>query len=149
MNKKSILGKFTKPVTSPLGYNFDKIDNKNKNTIYNIRITIPEFTSICPVTGQPDFALLIIDYAPDLKIVESKSLKIYIQSFRNFGIFHEDVTVMIGQALKKSLKPRWIRCIGYFAPRGGIPIDVFWQSSMPPKRIFIPDINISEQKINR
>ena len=149
MNKKSILGKFTKPVASPLGYNFDKIDNKNKNTIYNIRITIPEFTSICPVTGQPDFALLIIDYAPNLKIVESKSLKIYIQSFRNFGIFHEDATVMIGKALKKSLKPKWIRCIGYFAPRGGIPIDVFWQSSIPPKSIFVPDINISELKINR
>ena len=149
MKSKSVLGKKTKLKSDPMGYNFDKINNKNKDTNYNIRITVPEFTSICPVTKQPDFATLIIDYVPKLSIVESKSFKIFIQSFRNYGIFHEDVTVMIGKSLKIALKPKWIRCLGFFAPRGGIPIDVFWQSSNPPKNIFLPEINTKLFQINR
>ena len=149
MNKTSVLGKKTQFKSSPLGYKFDKIKNKNVDTAYDIRITVPEFTSICPVTGQPDFATIIIDYVPNLLIVESKSFKLFIQSFRNFGIFHEDIILMIGKALKNSLKPKWIRCIGYFAPRGGIPIDVFWQTSSPPKNIYLPEINTTLLKINR
>ena len=143
------LGKKTQISKSPLGYKFDKIKNNNKDTTYNIRITVPEFTSICPVTSQPDFATLVIDYIPNLLIVESKSFKLFIQSFRNYGIFHEDVTVMIGKNLRKSLRPKWIRCLGYFAPRGGIPIDVFWQSSTPPKNIHLPEVNANLISINR
>ena len=149
MNKSNVLGKKTQISKSPLGYQFDKIKNSNKDTTYNIRITVPEFTSICPVTSQPDFATLVIDYVPNLLIVESKSFKLFIQSFRNYGIFHEDVTVMIGKNLRKSLRPKWIRCMGYFAPRGGIPIDVFWQSSSPPKNICLPEVKTSLFNINR
>ena len=149
MDKKKVLGKLAKFKDNPIGYKFDKIVNQNKDVDYNIRITVPEFTSICPVTGQPDFAVLIIDYVPKLSIVESKSFKLFIQSFRNYGIYHEDVTVMIGKTLKSILKPKWIRSLGYFAPRGGIPIDVFWQSSSPPKDIYVPDINTNLLNINR
>ncbi len=149
MKNKTVLGRKTEPINNPLNYKFDKIKNNNKDTDYNIRITVPEFTSMCPVTNQPDFALLIIDYVPKHSIVESKSFKLFIQSFRNFGIFHEDVTLMVGKALKKSLNPKWIRSIGYFAPRGGIPIDVFWQSSNPPKNIYLPAINNELLNINR
>ena len=149
MNKRSVLGKTAQIKDSPLGYEFDKIKNNNKDTLYNIRITVPEFTSICPVTGQPDFATIIIDYVPSSLIVESKSFKLFIQSFRNYGIFHEDVTIMIGKTLKKNLKPKWIRILGHFAPRGGIPIDVFWQSSTPPKNIHLPEVNANLISINR
>ncbi len=149
MIKKTVLGKTTKPLVSPLNYKFDTIKNNNKDTNYNIRITVPEFTSICPVTSQPDFAVLIIDYVPRLLLVESKSFKLFIQSFRNYGIFHEDVTLMIGKSLRKLLNPKWIRSLGYFAPRGGIPIDVFWQSSSPPKNIHLPLIDNKLLNINR
>ena len=149
MNKSSVLGKKNELTESPVGYKFDKILNKNKNKIYNVRITIPEFTSICPVTNQPDFAVIIVDYVPNFYIVESNSFKLFIQSFRNYGIFHEDATLLIGNSLKQSLKPRWIRILGYFAPRGGIPIDVFWQSSSPPKNICMPSIDTNFKKINR
>ena len=149
MNKSKVLGKVTQASISPVGYKFDKIKNKNQDTIYNIRITVPEFTSICPVTGQPDFATILIDYVPKLSIVESKSFKLFIQSFRNYGIFHEDVTLMIGKKLKNSLNPKWIRVLAYFAPRGGIPIDVFWQTSSPPKNIYIPSGDSILSKINR
>ncbi len=149
MNRSKVLGKLAKALSSPEDYKFDKIKNNNIDTLYNIRITVPEFTSICPVTGQPDFATILIDYAPKLSIVESKSFKLFIQSFRNYGIFHEDVTLMIGKKLKASLKPKWIRVLAYFAPRGGIPIDVFWQSSLPPKNIYLPEVDSVIEKINR
>ena len=108
MKKKNVLGQNVKAVDTPISYKFDKIKNKNKNSLYNIRITVPEFTSICPVTGQPDFATIIVDYVPKQSIVESKSFKLFIQSFRNYGIFHEDVTLFIGKQLFNSLKPKWI-----------------------------------------
>ena len=149
MNNKKILGNIAQAVENPLNYKFDKIKNKNTKLNYNIRITVPEFTSICPVTSQPDFAVLIIDYVPRLLLVESKSFKLFIQSFRNYGIFHEDVTLMIGKSLRKLLNPKWIRSLGYFAPRGGIPIDVFWQSSSPPKNIHLPLIDNKLLNINR
>ena len=127
----------------------EKVNNPKIDLDYNIRFTCPEFTSICPVTKQPDFANFIIDYVPNLYIVESKSFKLFIQSFRNQGIFHEEATLMIGKSLNKSLKPKWIRILGYFASRGGIPIDVFWQTSRPPSGIFLPDINNNMLKLNR
>ena len=98
-----------------------------------VRFTCPEFTSLCPVTGQPDFAHIVIDYAPDTLLVESKSLKLFMTSFRNHGAFHEDCTVMIGRRIVAATKPLWLRIAGYWYPRGGIPIDVFWQTGAPPE----------------
>ena len=91
------------------------------------------------MTGQPDFAHLVIDYAPDKWLVELKSLKLYLASFRNHGAFHEDCTVRIGKDLVGAIKPRWLRIGGYWFPRGGIPIDVFWQSGRLPKGVWLPD----------
>jgi 7-cyano-7-deazaguanine reductase len=106
---------------------------------YLVRFTAPEFTSLCPVTGQPDFAHLVIDYAPAAKIVESKSLKLFLGAFRNHCGFHEDVTVGIGERLTQEMEPLWLRIGGYWYPRGGMPIDVFWQSGEPPAGLWIPD----------
>jgi 7-cyano-7-deazaguanine reductase len=94
------------------------------------------------VTGQPDFAHLVIDYAPAETIVESKSLKLFLGSFRNHRGFHEDVTVGIGQRLAEEMKPQWLRIGGYWYPRGGMPIDVFWQSGTPPEGLWLPDQGI-------
>jgi 7-cyano-7-deazaguanine reductase len=104
-----------------------------------IRFMGPEFTAMCPMTGQPDFAHLAIGYVPRKWIVESKSLTLYLGSFRNTGVFHEDSTVGIGQRLVKLLAPAWLRIGSYCYPRGGIPIDVFWQTGAPPKNNWIPD----------
>ena len=109
---------------------------------YEIFMTCPEFTSLCPVTGQPDFAHLVIDYAPGKWLVESKSLKLYLGSFRNHGAFHEDCTVSIGKRLVDLLQPDWFRIGGYWYPRGGIPIDVFWQTGRAPEGVFLPDIDV-------
>ena len=106
---------------------------------YLVRLTAPEFTSICPVTGQPDFAHLVIDYVPDQWMVESKSLKLFLGSFRNHGAFHEDCTVGIGRRLVDFLEPRWFRIGGYWYPRGGIPIDVFWQTGNPLADVWLPE----------
>ena len=100
---------------------------------------MPEFTCICPVTGQPDFAIIMIDYVPRRWLIESKSLKLYLNSFRNEGAFHEECTVRIGKTLVALLAPRWLRIGGYFFPRGGMPIDVFWQAGKRPAGIWVPD----------
>ena len=121
----------------------EKLNNPHNKEKYVIRFSIPEFTSLCPITGQPDFAKIYIDYVPKNWIVESKSLKLYIQSYRNVGIFHEDVIVSIGKKLLKEIRPIWIRIGGYFYPRGGIPIDVFWQSGKTPAFLWIPDQNVN------
>ncbi|WP_422023235.1 preQ(1) synthase, partial [Pyruvatibacter mobilis] len=94
---------------------------------------------LCPVTGQPDFAHLVIDYVPGAWLVESKSLKLYLGSFRNHGAFHEDCTVAIGKQLAELLEPQWLRIGGYWYPRGGIPIDVFWQTGDVPAGVWLPD----------
>ena len=104
---------------------------------------MPEFTSICPVTGQPDFAILVIDYVPNKWLVESKSLKLYLNSFRNVGSFHEECTVDIGKRLVKLLSPRFLRIGGYFYPRGGMPIDVFWQAGKLPAGVWVPDQSVA------
>ena len=117
----------------------EKVANSQADTDYLVRFVAPEFTSICPVTGQPDFAHLVIDYVPDQWLIESKSLKLFLGSFRNHGAFHEDCTVMIGRRLVDELKPRWLRIGGYWYPRGGIPIDVFWQSGRPLENVWLPD----------
>ncbi len=116
----------------------DRVPNPHPGTTYLVRFTTPEFTSMCPITGQPDFAHLVIDYAPGATIVESKSLKLFLGSFRNHCGFHEDVTVGIGERLAEEMKPLWLRIGGYWYPRGGMPIDVFWQTGEPPAGLWVP-----------
>ena len=117
----------------------DTVANPHPGKTYAVRFTCPEFTSLCPITGQPDFAHLVIDYVPDAKLVESKSLKLFLGSFRNHGAFHEDCTVAIGKRIVETAQPRWLRIGGYWYPRGGIPIDVFWQSGAPIEGVWLPD----------
>ena len=117
----------------------ERVSNPQADTVYNVRFTAPEFTSLCPMTGQPDFAHLVIDYVPEQWLVESKSLKLFLGAFRNHGAFHEDCTVMIGKRLIDTLTPKWLRIGGYWYPRGGIPIDIFFQSGPAPQSIWLPD----------
>lgn len=120
----------------------DAVPNPQAEHAYMIRFTAPEFTSLCPVTGQPDFARLVIDYVPDREIVESKSLKLFLSAFRNHGAFHEDCTVMIARRIIDCINPVWLRIGGYWYPRGGIPIDVFYQTGQPPADVWLPDQNV-------
>ncbi|MBV9078913.1 MAG: NADPH-dependent 7-cyano-7-deazaguanine reductase QueF [Methylobacteriaceae bacterium] len=137
------LGQSTPLPASPDEAVLDRVPNPHADTDYLARFTAPEFTSICPVTGQPDFATLVIDYVPGPWLVESKSLKLYLGSFRNHGAFHEDCTVAIGKRLAALLEPRWLRIGGYWYPRGGIPIDVFWQTGAPPADLWLPDQGVA------
>lgn len=121
----------------------DRVPNPHPDANYVARFTCPEFTSLCPVTGQPDFAHLVIDYVPDLHLVESKSLKLYLGSFRNHGAFHEDCTVAVGKRLVALLEPRFLRIAGYWYPRGGIPIDVFWQTGTLPEGTWLPETGVA------
>ncbi|KQT85728.1 preQ(1) synthase [Aurantimonas sp. Leaf443] len=107
-----------------------------------VRFTCPEFTSLCPVTGQPDFAHIVLDYAPAGRLVESKSLKLFLTSFRNHGAFHEDCTLTIARRVMAATQPRWLRIGAFWYPRGGIPIDVFWQSGEPPAGAFLPEMGV-------
>ena len=91
------------------------------------------------MTGQPDFAHLVLDYIPDEYLVESKSLKLFLTSFRNHGSFHEDCTLCVAQRIVDTINPTWLRIGGYWFPRGGMPIDVFWQTGEAPKGVWIPD----------
>jgi len=132
------LGKDSPMPTSPETAVLDYVPNPRPGKPYLVRFAVPEFTSLCPVTGQPDFAHLVIDYAPDKVMVESKSLKLFLGSFRNHQAFHEDCTVGIGERLFNEMQPHWLRIGGYWYPRGGIPIDVFWQSGEPPAGLWLP-----------
>ena len=132
------LGRPTALPDNPEVATLDRVPNPHSDANYLARFTFPEFTSICPVTGQPDFGIMVIDYVPDGWLVESKSLKLFLQSFRNHGAFHEDCTVAIGKRLVATLEPRWLRIGGYFNPRGGMPIDVFWQTGEPPSAVWLP-----------
>jgi 7-cyano-7-deazaguanine reductase len=133
------LGRTVAIPASPEKAVLDRVPNPQTDTMFVARFTAPEFTSICPVTGQPDFGILVIDYVAKEWLIESKSLKLYLQSFRNHGAFHEDVTVTIGRRIADLLQPHWLRIGGYFNPRGGMPIDVFWQSGAAPAGVWIPD----------
>ncbi len=141
--KVSQLGKQTPLPTSPDDATLERVPNPHADTHYVARFTQPEFTSLCPVTGQPDFAHLVIDYVPDKWLVESKSLKLYLASFRNHGAFHEDCTVAIGKRVAELLKPHYLRIGGYWYPRGGMPIDVFWQTGLLPKDVWLPDQGVA------
>ena len=133
------LGRQTAAPSSPDEAVLERVPNPQADVLYLARFTAPEFTSLCPVTGQPDFAHLVIDYAPGDWLIESKSLKLYLGSFRNHGAFHEDCTVAIGRKLADLLQPKWLRIGGYWYPRGGIPIDVFWQTGVAPEGLWLPD----------
>lgn len=136
------LGKKTPFPASPEEAVLEKVPNPQADIKYCVRFTAPEFTSLCPITSQPDFAYLMIDYVPDKWLVESKSLKLYLGSFRNHGAFHEDCTITIARRLIDLLSPHWLRIGGYWYPRGGIPIDVFWQTGPIPQDLWVPDQNV-------
>ncbi len=121
----------------------ERVANPHADTDFLTRFVAPEFTSLCPVTGQPDFAHLVIDYVPGAWLVESKSLKLYLGSFRNHGAFHEDCTVRIGRRIHEFTSEKWLRISGYWYPRGGIPIDVFWQSGASPSGVYVPDTGVA------
>jgi 7-cyano-7-deazaguanine reductase len=133
------LGRDARPADRPEDAQLERVPNPHTGALYLARFTAPEFTSLCPVTGQPDFAHLVIDYAPGEWLIESKSLKLYLTSFRNHGAFHEGCTLDIGRRIVEVAAPRWLRIAGYWYPRGGIPIDVFWQTGVPPEGLWLPD----------
>lgn len=137
------LGHRTALPSSPDEAVLETVPNAQRDVLYLVRFTCPEFTALCPMTGQPDFAHLVIDYVPRTKLVESKSLKLFLGAFRNHGAFHEDCTIGVAGRLERALKPIWLRIGGYWYPRGGIPIDVFWQSGPPPQGVWIPDTGVA------
>ena len=137
------LGQATENPSSSEEAVLERIKNPHSESLYLARFTCPEFTSLCPVTGQPDFAHLVIEYAPGDWLVESKSLKLYLGSFRNEGHFHEDCTIGIAKRLERELIPQWLRIGGYWYPRGGIPIDVFYQSGPVPEGLWIPEQTVA------
>ena len=137
------LGQATTAPTDPNAAIIEKVPNPEPGTNYLVRFVCPEFTSLCPMTGQPDFAHLVIDYVPGPFLVESKSLKLYLGSFRNHGDFHEACTVGIAKRLVAEIAPLWLRIGGYWYPRGGIPIDVFYQTGTPPEGLWLPDQGVA------
>jgi len=139
INDLKNLGKESLIPSEPNSKVLEKVKNPKLGVTYSVRFTCPEFTSLCPVTGQPDFGHLIIDYIPNEYLVESKSLKLYLLGFRNHGAFHEDCSITIAQEIVDLLEPTWLRIGAYWYPRGGIPIDVFWQTGQPPEDIFLPN----------
>ena len=139
----SQLGREAAIPASPARAMLETVRNPHRGSSYLVRLTAPEFTSLCPITGQPDFAHLVIDYVPAARIVESKSFKLYLASFRNHGAFHEDCTLQVAQKILAAAKPRWLRIAGYWYPRGGIPIDVFWQTGPAPKGVWVPETGVA------
>ena len=139
----SQLGRDVRGFASPDEAVLERVANPHKGSLYLARFTAPEFTAICPVTGQPDFARLVIDYAPDAWLIESKSLKLFLGAFRNHAAFHEACTVAIGKRIVETARPRWLRIGGYWYPRGGIPIDVFWQTGPAPEGLWLPDQGVA------
>ena len=137
------LGRATALPTSPAEAVLETVANPHPGELYLVRFTCPEFTSLCPVTGQPDFAHLVIDYVPDQRLVESKSLKLYLGSYRNHAGFHEGCTVGIARRLVDAMAPTWLRIGGYWYPRGGMPIDVFYQTGEPPAGLWLPDQGVA------
>ena len=137
------LGRQPKVAADPAHAVLERVANPQAGMLYLARFTAPEFTSLCPVTGQPDFAHLVIDYAPADWLIESKSLKLYLASFRGHGAFHEDCTLAIGRRIAQVAQPTWLRIGGYWYPRGGIPIDVFWQTGPAPEGLWLPDQGVA------
>ena len=146
MTTPTLLGQQVPLPASPDAAHLERVPNPHADTRYVARFTAPEFTSLCPVTGQPDFAHLVIDYVPSAWLVESKSLKLYLASFRNHGAFHEDCTVAIGKRLAELLQPTFLRIGGYWYPRGGMPIDVFWQTGSLPQEVWLPEQGVASYR---
>jgi 7-cyano-7-deazaguanine reductase len=138
-----LLGHKTTSFAAPDEAILETIKNAHAQMDYVVRFTCPEFTSLCPFTGQPDFATLIIDYVPKALLIESKSLKFFLASFRNHGAFHEDCTIAIAKRLIAAAHPKWLRIGGYWFPRGGIPIDIFFQHGKLPKSVWVPDTGVA------
>ena len=146
MSDYSVLTQLGVPTEAPANPDeavLERVGNPQPGMDYLVRFTCPEFTSLCPLTGQPDFAHLVLDYVPDEWIVESKSLKLFLASFRNHGAFHEACSMQVAQRLVDLLTPRWLRIGAYWYPRGGIPIDVFWQTGAPPVGVWVPDQGVA------
>ncbi|HMA50134.1 MAG TPA: preQ(1) synthase [Magnetospirillaceae bacterium] len=137
------LGRQVEAPATPEAAIIETVRNPQAGLAYLVRFTCPEFTALCPITGQPDFAHLVIDYVPNDRLVESKSLKLFLASFRNHGAFHEHCTVYVGKRLVEAMQPTWLRIGGYWYPRGGIPIDVFWQTGKPPEGLWLPDQGVA------
>lgn len=140
------LGRQTQPPRSPEEAKLEWVPNPHPKSLYLVRFICPEFTSLCPVTGQPDFAHLVLDYVPQARLIESKSLKLFLGAFRNHPSFHEECTLGIGRRLEQVLEPIWLRIGGYWYPRGGMPIDVFYQSGPPPKDLWLPDQGVASYR---
>ena len=136
------LGRAVATPVSPDKAVLDAVPNPHADADYVVRLTAPEFTTLCPITGQPDFAHFVIDYVPARQLLESKSLKLFLASFRNVAAFHEDCTVNIGKRVVSAIKPKYLRIAGFWYPRGGIPIDVFWQTGRLPKDVWLPDLEV-------
>ncbi len=144
--KLSQLGRRVSQPKSPDEAKLEAVANPHPGSDYLVRFTAPEFTCLCPVTGQPDFAHFVIDYAPAKRLVESKSLKLFLNSFRNHAAFHEDTTLLIAKRIAAAIKPKYLRIAGYWYPRGGMPIDVFWQTGKLPSGVWLPDPGVSPYK---
>ena len=138
-----LLGSHAALPDSPESAVLETVANPHPGETYLVRFTCPEFTALCPVTGQPDFAHLVIDYVPQARLIESKSLKLYLGSFRNHAAFHEACTLAIAKRLIAALEPHWLRIGGYWYPRGGMPIDVFYQTGAPPEELWLPDQGVA------
>ena len=138
-----VLGRPAPLPASPEEAVLDVVPNPYPGMTYAVRFTCPEFTTLCRVTGQPDFAHLVIDYVPDATILESKSLKLFLGSFRDHPALHEECTLTIARRLIAALSPKWLRIGGYWYPRGGIPIDVFFQTGDPPPGLFLPEHGVA------
>jgi len=143
MEEVTILGHHASLPASPEDAVLESVANPHKDALYLVRFTCPEFTVLCPITAQPDFAHLVIDYVPRERLVESKSLKLYLGAFRNHGAFHEDCTLTIARRIVAAIDPVWLRIGGYWYPRGGMPIDVFYQTGTPPEGLWLPDQGVA------
>jgi 7-cyano-7-deazaguanine reductase len=135
----TLLGRPAGVPESPEAARLERVPNPHPGERYLVRFAVPEFTSLCPLTGQPDFAHLVIDYIPGDWLVESKSLKLYLSAFRNHGAFHEACTVAIARRLVAEIAPIWLRIGGYWYPRGGMPIDVFYATGPVPEGVWVPE----------
>ena len=143
-NKKlTQLGHAVRQPASPDKARLESVPNPHADADYLIRFTAPEFTTLCPITGQPDFAHFVLDYVPGEAILESKSFKLYLASFRNVAGFHEDTTLAIAKRIASVIKPKFLRIAGYWYPRGGIPIDIFWQTGKLPANVWLPEPGVS------
>ena len=141
--KLTQLGHAVAQPASPDQAKLESVPNPHPGNDYIVRFTAPEFTTLCPITGQPDFAHFVIDYLPGQAILESKSLKLYLNSFRNASGFHEATTIAVAKRIIAAIKPRYLRIAGYWYPRGGIPIDIFWQTGKLPAGVWLPDPGVA------